>query len=141
PVVQDVAGFLDRYWPDRAHGTKLGKHLHNTCGTADDPRREGGKTIEPFSPSRLVRPRGKFVDNRQGEVPKVTQVQQVALQTQDPRRLRLIALQLGDAVPVVGGEAIETTTPACAAVLTTSTSDDGGFDDELLPPPRRSQGL
>ena len=70
---------------------------------------------------------------------QVRQVPQVALESRDARRLRLLASQLGDAVAVVGRQAVEPPPPARLAVGAAAAADDRRFDDQLFPLPGRPQ--
>ena len=67
------------------------------------------------------------------------QVPQVALESRDARRLRLLAFQLRDAVAELGRQAVEPPPPPALPVCASAAPDDRRLDDQLFPFPGRPQ--
>src|SRR5690242_14367782 len=90
---------------------------------------------DPLTPTALLGPFGQCVDDRQRKPTQMHQIRKVALESSDPRRLRLFARERRDSQPVILSETIEAPPPAEPAVLTRSSANHRRLDDELFPLP------
>ncbi len=139
PVAQHVARFFERHRSDARHRAKRRENVEHAVGATECPPGQLDEAIEPLAPRRGVRPLREFVDDRQRELAEVTKVLEIAFERGNPRRLRLVAPELGNSQPVVGSQPSEPPPPPPAAVGTRPAANHGRLDDQLFPFPRRPQ--
>ncbi len=138
-IVQHVAGFLERHRADAGHRTQIRQRLQDAPGSPQAADRQGTEALDPLAPRRLSGPFGERVHDRQRELTQVREVPEVALEPRDARRLRLVLLQLGDAVGEVGGQTVQSAAPPRLAFFTRAPADHRRLHDQLFPLPRRPQ--
>ncbi len=137
--MQHVAGLVERHRPDVGHRPELGERLQHARRPPQRLVGQIAEPIDPLAPHRLVGPVGERIDDRQGKCAQVRQVPQIAFESRDARRFRLLAFQLRDAVAELGRQAVEPPPPPALPVCASAAPDDRRLDDQLFPFPGRPQ--